>query len=160
MLVGPAVIDETLASYRANMDTPFVARLLLAMDAGEAAGGDKRGKQSAALLIQGPEPYRHLDMRVDDHAEPLVELRRLYGVAPQHGVGAPGGHDTSLRGRLSPLMSPQAKDAGQWACRGLETRLFRDPLVENKMVRAVAAHSIEKAHRLEARPSSRLIIEH
>ena len=91
MLVGPAVVKDTLATYRANMDLPFVERLLLAMDAGEAAGGDKRGKQSAALVIQGPEPYRRLDMRADDHAEPLVELRRLYGVAPQHGVGAPGG---------------------------------------------------------------------
>ncbi len=91
MLVGPAVVKDTLATYRANMDLPFVERLLLAMDAGEAAGGDKRGKQSAALVIQGPEPYRRLDMRADDHGEPLVELRRLYGVAPQHGVGAPGG---------------------------------------------------------------------
>ena len=44
MLVGPAVIEDTLATYRANMDTPFVERLLLAMDAGEAAGRDKRGK--------------------------------------------------------------------------------------------------------------------
>ncbi len=81
MLAGPAVIEETLAAYLVNPATPFVARLLLAMDAGQAAGGDKRGKQSAALVIQGPEPYRRLDMRVDDHAEPLVELHRLYGVA-------------------------------------------------------------------------------
>ncbi len=86
MLAGPAVIEETLAAYQANLDTPFVARLLLAMDAGEAAGGDKRGKQSAALVIQGAEPYRRLDMRVDDHAEPLVELRRLYGVARERFI--------------------------------------------------------------------------
>ncbi len=52
MLVGAAVIEETLDAYRANMDTPFVERLLLAMDAGEAAGGDKRGRQSAALAPQ------------------------------------------------------------------------------------------------------------
>ena len=44
---------------------------------------------SSALVIQGPEPYRRLDMRADAHAEPLVELRRLYGVAPQHAEGVP-----------------------------------------------------------------------
>jgi uncharacterized Ntn-hydrolase superfamily protein len=48
------------------------------MDAGEAAGGDKRGKQSAALRIFAGEDYPWLDLRVDDHAEPLRELRRLY----------------------------------------------------------------------------------
>ena len=56
------------------------------MDAGEAAGGDKRGKQSAALLIQGPEPYPRLDLRVDDHPDPLGELRRLYAVARERFV--------------------------------------------------------------------------
>jgi uncharacterized Ntn-hydrolase superfamily protein len=48
------------------------------MAAGEAAGGDKRGKQAAALRIQGDEDHPELDIRVDDHAEPIVELQRLY----------------------------------------------------------------------------------
>ena len=48
------------------------------MEAGEAAGGDKRGKQAAALLVCATEPYPALDLRVDDHAEPIAELRRLY----------------------------------------------------------------------------------
>ncbi len=81
MLAGPAVIEDTLGAYRDSMGLPIVERLLAAMDAGQAAGGDKRGKQSAALLVQGPEPYVRLDLRVDDHGEPLAELRRLYGVA-------------------------------------------------------------------------------
>ncbi len=97
MLVGAAVVEETLDAYRANMDTPFVERLLLAMDAGEAAGGDKRGRQSAALVIQGPEPYRRLDMRVDDHTEPLVELRRLYGVARERFIPFSRGFPTAER---------------------------------------------------------------
>ena len=50
----------------------------LAMAAGEAAGGDKRGKQAAALLICAAEAYPFLDLRVDDHPEPLTELLRLY----------------------------------------------------------------------------------
>ena len=48
------------------------------MEAGEAAGGDKRGKQGAALRIHTTEDYPFLDLRVDDHEEPLKELRRLY----------------------------------------------------------------------------------
>jgi uncharacterized Ntn-hydrolase superfamily protein len=48
------------------------------MQAGEDAGGDKRGKQSAALLVHGKEEWSALDLRVDDHAEPIVELQRLY----------------------------------------------------------------------------------
>jgi uncharacterized Ntn-hydrolase superfamily protein len=86
MLAGPWVIAETLAAYRANMGLPIVERLLAAMEAGEAAGGDKRGKQGAALRIQGPECYARLDLRVDDHANPLAELRRLYGVARERFI--------------------------------------------------------------------------
>jgi uncharacterized Ntn-hydrolase superfamily protein len=56
----------------------FAERLLAALEAGERAGGDKRGKQAAALLIYATEDYPFLDLRVDDHAEPLAELRRLY----------------------------------------------------------------------------------
>ncbi|MCZ6772604.1 MAG: DUF1028 domain-containing protein [Proteobacteria bacterium] len=81
MLAGAAVVEDTLAGYLENRTEPFVERLFEAMNAGEAAGGDKRGKQSAALLIQGPEAYPRLDIRVDDHGDPLVELRRLYEVA-------------------------------------------------------------------------------
>ena len=51
------------------------------MHAGEAAGGDKRGKQSAALLIHDEEEYSLLDLRVDDHADPLAELSRLEEVS-------------------------------------------------------------------------------
>ena len=53
------------------------------MAAGEAAGGDKRGKQAAALRIQANEDYLQLDLRVDDHAEPITELQRLYQVSLQ-----------------------------------------------------------------------------
>ena len=52
-----------------------------ALEAGQAAGGDKRGRQSAALRVVGTEPYPYLDLRVDDHADPVAELRRVYEVA-------------------------------------------------------------------------------
>jgi uncharacterized Ntn-hydrolase superfamily protein len=86
MLAGPQVIAATLATYKANLGMPIVERLLTAMEAGEAAGGDKRGKQAAALRIQGPECYARLDLRADDHADPLAELRRLYAVARERFI--------------------------------------------------------------------------
>jgi uncharacterized Ntn-hydrolase superfamily protein len=78
MLAGPQVIDATASAYRAAVGLPMAERLLAAMHAGEQAGGDKRGKQAAALRIQGDEDYLELDLRVDDHEEPLIELQRLY----------------------------------------------------------------------------------
>ena len=78
MLAGPRVIETTAAAYRAAAGQSFAERLIRALEAGQAAGGDKRGQQSAALLIYSGEEYPYLDLRVDDHAEPLVELRRLY----------------------------------------------------------------------------------
>jgi uncharacterized Ntn-hydrolase superfamily protein len=84
MLAGAAVIDDTAAAYREGAGRPFAERLLAALDAGQRAGGDKRGKQSAALIIYTSEEYPYLNIRVDDHPEPLVELRRLYEEAQRY----------------------------------------------------------------------------
>jgi uncharacterized Ntn-hydrolase superfamily protein len=81
MLAGAQVLDATVATYVAGESMPFARRLIAAMRAGEAAGGDKRGKQSAALLIYGEDEWSDLDLRVDDHPEPLAELERLEGVS-------------------------------------------------------------------------------
>lgn len=81
MLAGGRVLDDTAKAYIASESLPFARRLIAAMRAGEAAGGDKRGKQSAALLIYGEEEWSDLDLRVDDHADPLTELERLEAVS-------------------------------------------------------------------------------
>ena len=81
MLVGAAVVEESLQAFEAHPDRPFAERLLRALHAGDQAGGDKRGRQSAALVTVAGEPYRDLDIRVDDHADPIGELWRLYEVA-------------------------------------------------------------------------------
>ena len=81
MLAGPRVIDDTAKAYAANRKLPFAQRLIAAMRAGEAAGGDKRGKQSAALLIHDTEEWPALELRVDDHQDPLAELERLERVS-------------------------------------------------------------------------------
>jgi uncharacterized Ntn-hydrolase superfamily protein len=78
MLAGPKVIEHTAQAFKDTRGKPMGERLLAALDAGQAAGGDKRGKQAAALKIHRGEDYLQLDLRVDDHEEPFVELRRLY----------------------------------------------------------------------------------
>jgi len=78
MLAGPQVLAATAQAYLDTEGQPLADRLLAAMAAGEAAGGDKRGKQAAALRIHADEDHPQLDLRVDDHAEPIVELQRLY----------------------------------------------------------------------------------
>src|SRR4030081_3702065 len=77
MLAGAGALDETAQTYAANGQLPFARRLIAALRAGEAAGGDKRGRQSSAVLIYGDEEWSTLDLRVDDHSDPLRELERL-----------------------------------------------------------------------------------
>jgi uncharacterized Ntn-hydrolase superfamily protein len=82
MLAGPAVVTATLAAFEAASGS-MADRLLTALEAGEAVGGDKRGKQSAALKICTRDPFPDLDIRADDHPDPLAELRRLYAVSQE-----------------------------------------------------------------------------
>jgi uncharacterized Ntn-hydrolase superfamily protein len=85
MLANEKVIRETAQAFQKSKK-PFAERLIAALEAGEAAGGDKRGKQSAALLIHSQEQYADLSIRVDDHANPLKELRRLYHKAHERFI--------------------------------------------------------------------------
>ena len=82
MLAGPAVVEATLSAFQ-GASGDLAERLLTALEAGEAAGGDKRGKQSAALKICTDDPYPDLDIRADDHPDPLAELRRLHRVSQE-----------------------------------------------------------------------------
>src|SRR5262245_43262829 len=81
MLAGADVIKDTAAAYAKNAALSFPRRLIAAIRAGEAAGGDKRGKQSAALIICGEEEWPDLNLRRDDHADPLAQLERLEAVS-------------------------------------------------------------------------------
>lgn len=78
MLVGAEVIEATAAAFVARRGQPLAERLIAALVAGDAAGGDKRGRQSAAVRVQGDEDYPTLDLRVDDHDNPFAELQRLH----------------------------------------------------------------------------------
>jgi len=88
MLTAPRVIEAMVEAYRrARAETRELSeRLLLALEAGQAEGGDKRGKQSAAILVAGREPRGYHNLRVDDHADPVAELRRIYNLVVQHSL--------------------------------------------------------------------------
>jgi len=86
MLANADVIAATATAYRTHPNLSFAQRLIVALKAGEAVGGDRRGRQSAALVIQGDEDWRELDLRVDDHADPLAELERLEAVSRERFV--------------------------------------------------------------------------
>lgn len=86
MLISNEAWTEMVRSYEGT-DGDMAERLLAALDAAEATGGDARGRQSAAILIVGgsrvdpPWQGRRLDCRVDDHPDPLRELRRLVALS-------------------------------------------------------------------------------
>jgi uncharacterized Ntn-hydrolase superfamily protein len=86
ILVSGATVDALAATFEATAGRPLVERLLDCLDAAETAGGDSRGRQSAALLVvERDGGYAGLsdslvDLRVDDHGDPLGELRRIHGI--------------------------------------------------------------------------------
>jgi uncharacterized Ntn-hydrolase superfamily protein len=80
MLSGEDVVEATFETFAKNADLPLPERMLTALDAGQVAGGDRRGRQSAAMLLATTEDYPDLDIRVDDAVEPLVEMRRLLAI--------------------------------------------------------------------------------
>lgn len=92
ILAGPGVVDSMLAAY-SRASGSLALRLVAALEAGQAAGGDTRGKQSAALLIvkKCGGVWLHNDvvlrLQVDDNPEPIAELRRLVEKSPQRPRG-------------------------------------------------------------------------
>ncbi len=78
MLSGPRVLEAMVDAYRESRGLEFPLRLIRALKAGEEAGGDKRGKQSAALLVASTSPRWEYNLRVDDHPSPVDELLRIY----------------------------------------------------------------------------------
>ncbi len=125
ILTGPEVVEKMVEAFEATevgadgRRNRLAVRLLAALEAGQAAGGDSRGKQSAAMLIVRKNGGVWLNndvvarLQVDDHAEPIVELRRLVERSPAGGRagrggrgGAPRGVEPrSLAGRYDPVIS-------------------------------------------------------
>jgi len=81
MLVGEATIVAMAEAFEKSPEESLGERLMRALEAGQAAGGDKRGRQSAALLVHAGEDYPLIDLRADEHHDPVAELRRILEVA-------------------------------------------------------------------------------
>ncbi|MEP6642253.1 MAG: DUF1028 domain-containing protein, partial [Gaiellales bacterium] len=85
LLAGPEVVAALAHTFEAT-EGPLVERMLAALQAGDEAGGDRRGRQSAAVVIRqagggyGGNNDRLIDLRVDDHPDPVTELHRLYAI--------------------------------------------------------------------------------
>jgi uncharacterized Ntn-hydrolase superfamily protein len=78
MLVGKETVLAMAVAYQQAQHLSLGERLLLALEAGDEAGGDKRGRQSAALYMMDQDTYPSLDLRVDHHDQPIVTLRTVF----------------------------------------------------------------------------------
>lgn len=151
ILTGPDVVVEMERAFLAtDADEPLAGRLLAALQAGDHTGGDRRGRQSAALLVVSPEGGYGggsdvlVDLRVDDHPDPVSELARLLDLhhlyfdrpAPEGCAPLVGPLADEVRRRLASLGHADAdldRALGEWAgIENLEMRLVPgriDPLV-------------------------------
>ena len=129
MMANDTVPAAMAGAYRGH-DGDLAERLLAALDAAEAAGGDVRGRQSAALLVVPAEgePWRtRFDIRVEDHGDPLAELRRLARLARAYEMAgradelaAEGGHERATELYLAAAeLAPEADELAFWAGLGL-----------------------------------------
>jgi uncharacterized Ntn-hydrolase superfamily protein len=129
MMGGPEVWPAMAEAFTASTE-PLSRRLLAALDAGEAAGGDVRGRQSAALVIvpaEGEPWQRGAELRVEDDPDPLGELRRLLDLADAYALAneadnlmAEGRHaEAGERGRKALELAPASEELLFWAGLGM-----------------------------------------
>jgi len=102
MLVGEPTIVEMARVFEGSAAEHLAERLVRALEAGQAAGGDKRGRISAAVKVCHTEEYPLVDIRVDDHPDPVAELRRLWGLYQGNFVN------------FMQMMPSKAHPAGTW----------------------------------------------
>lgn len=147
MMATPTVWSAMLAAYSASTEPDLAGRLCAALDAGEREGGDIRGRQSAAILVVGatrterPWDHRLVDLRVDDHPDPLGELRRLLNVSR-----AAGALDAVLNSGI--LFAPSVSDE-QSAPALAQLAIAQQGLAENHEPTFWAAILLAKAGRID-----------
>ena len=83
LLMGGGCVPAMAESFQRTGTLDLAERLIAALEAGQASGGDARGKQSAAVYVVHSEVYPLVDLRADEHRNPIGELRRIYAVAKQ-----------------------------------------------------------------------------
>lgn len=122
MLSGEDVVADTAAAFLTREELPLPERMLAALQAGEAAGGDRRGRQSAALTLTTIEDFPDIDLRVDDHRAPLDELQRLLRL--WRLLREPGLRDGPRRANPSGNTDLDAIEA-EWHRKGLDLKFSR-----------------------------------
>ena len=80
ILAGEQVVQAMADAFERSVSDDLPERLMAALEAGQDAGGDRRGRQSAALHVVAIQEYPLVDLRVDDHPDPVPELRRVFEV--------------------------------------------------------------------------------
>ena len=117
ILTGPAVVDAIAEAYEGGSGA-LAERLLAALGAGDAAGGDRRGRQSAAIAIVSPgggyggNNDRLVDLRVDDHTDPVGELRRLHDIHVRLNGTTPEEQQLPLEGEVAQEVRDLLQRAG------------------------------------------------
>ena len=148
ILAGPAVVSGMAKAYREGKGE-MAERLLAALDAAQAAGGDKRGMQSAALLVVRPSAarpqftQRYIDLRVEDHKTPIKELRRLLQI--QEGFHGADNHffyaDEYMAAGRADLAAHKRERAAE-ILHGALARGERDASMLNGIAWACATHDL------------------
>ena len=122
MLAGEKVVADTLAAFLAGPVDDLPSRLMVGMEAGQEVGGDRRGQQSAAMLLTTTEDFPDLNIRVDDAQQPLPELRRLLSVWRRDR--APGLRTAPRKADPAGQTNLDTIEAA-WIAAGLDIRLRR-----------------------------------
>jgi uncharacterized Ntn-hydrolase superfamily protein len=122
MLANERVVPATLAAFLANPGLAVPERLMAGMLAGDDAGGDRRGRQSAAMVLTTTEDFPDINIRVDDHTAPLPELARLLAIWRRDRE--PGLRNTPRKADPAGLIDLDAIEA-PWIAAGLDLRLRR-----------------------------------
>jgi uncharacterized Ntn-hydrolase superfamily protein len=147
MMASPGVWPAMADAY-GSAEGPFARRLLAALEAGERAGGDVRGRQSAALLVvpaEGDAWTTVADLRVDDHPEPLAELRRLLDLGDAYALAGEGDDlvgegrhaEAGERYQRASELAPDNDELMFWA--GLALAQADEPEAGLELVRAAIA---------------------
>jgi uncharacterized Ntn-hydrolase superfamily protein len=162
ILVGRETVDAMAAAFRAAAGE-LAGRLVAALVAGEAAGGDRRGKQASAVYVVRPKGgYGGMndvlvDLRVDDHAEPVKELRRLLDLRDLYFGTSPAAEKLSLDGAILLDLKRIMKRAGHY--RGDETAAWDDATAQ-ALDAFIAVENFEERVDLRGRTIDRPVLEY
>jgi uncharacterized Ntn-hydrolase superfamily protein len=153
ILVGAETVDALAETFEATANLPLAQRLLECLAAAQAAGGDRRGQQSASLLVVMRDGgYASLsdtlvDLRVEDHARPIEELRRIYGLHRRLSDSTPKDEWFPLEGELKAEVDERLKRLGyatldDWAgVENLEERVDGDAMIDPIVLEALRENS-------------------